>query len=352
MDWLRPRLPAFGGVLVQAEDELSAINMATGAALAGVRAMTATSGPGMALMMESVGNVGAAEIPLVIVDTQRCGPSTGMPTKPEQSDIDMMVYGGNGEFPRIVLVPCDQEDCFELSFQATNLSQRLQCPVFLALDQGIGQDSATMHPFDLDSLEIDNGKRLSAEEVEQIKDYRRYKITDDGVSPWAVPGTPGGMNLVTGNERDEWGLVSTRPDNRRRMMDKRFRKIERARDCLPKARRGGVAGAKIGILSVGMVCGTVREVVERLQAKGLDIEILEPRTLWPVLKETIDFINTHDRTYVVELNYEGQLARIITAEGAPAGKICSIRKSDGTPFKPGALVDEIERRENAHDGHL
>lgn len=349
MDWLRPRLPEFGGVLVQAEDELAAINMATGASLGGARAMTATSGPGLALMMEGVGNLGATEIPLVIVDTQRSGPSTGMPTKPEQSDINMLVFGGNGEYPRIVLAPCDQADCFEISFQATNLSQLLQCPVFIALDQGIGQDSATMDPFDLDRLEIDKGKRLSAEDVEQIEEYRRYQITDDGISPWAVPGTPAGMNLVTGNEHDEWGLVSTRPDNRRQMMDKRFRKIEYARDRLPKARRGGVEGAKVGILSVGMVCGTVREVVERLQEKGLDIEILEPRTIWPVLDETVDFIRKHDRTYVVELNYEGQLARIITGEGAPAGKIRSIRQSDGTPFRPGALVAEIEQREKTLD---
>lgn len=349
MDWLRPRLPEFGGVLVQAEDELAAINMATGASLGGARAMTATSGPGLALMMEGVGNLGATEIPLVIVDTQRSGPSTGMPTKPEQSDINMLVFGGNGEYPRIVLAPCDQADCFEISFQATNLSQLLQCPVFIALDQGIGQDSATMDPFDLDRLEIDKGKRLSAEDVEQIEEYRRYQITDDGISPWAVPGTPAGMNLVTGNEHDEWGLVSTRPDNRRQMMDKRFRKIEYAKDRLPKARRGGVEGAKVGILSVGMVCGTVREVVERLQEKGLDIEILEPRTIWPVLDETVDFIRKHDRTYVVELNYEGQLARIITGEGAPAGKIRSIRQSDGTPFRPGALVAEIEQREKTLD---
>lgn len=352
MDWLRPRLAEYGGVLVQAEDELAAINLATGASMTGARAMTATSGPGLSLMLEGIGNLGATELPLVIVDTQRSGPSTGMPTKPEQSDIDMLVYGGNGEFPRIVLAPCDQEDCFEISFRATNLSQRLQCPVLLALDQGIGQNAVTMEPFELETYEIDKGKRLSAAEVEGLKEYKRYEITADGISPWAVPGTPGGMSLVTGNEHDEWGLVSTRPAVRRQMMEKRARKIDLAHDLMPKARRGGVEGANIGILSVGMVCGVVREAVERLREQDLDIEILEPRTIWPVLDETRDFVNSHDRTYIVEMNHEGQLARIITSQGVAAEKIRSIRKVDGTPFRPGELVDEIGRQECADDRNL
>ncbi len=298
-------------------------------------------------MLEGIGNLGATEIPMVIVDTQRSGPSTGMPTKPEQSDIDMLVYGGSGEFPRIVLAPCDQRDCFEVSFQATNLSQRLQCPVIIALDQGIGQNSVTMEPFDLNDLEIDKGKRLSNEEVAAMATYKRYEITEDGVSPWAVPGTPGGMNLVTGNEHDEWGLVSTQAPNRRHMMNKRSRKIDLAHDLMPKARCGGVEGAGIGILSVGMVCGVVREVVERLEKQGLDIEILEPRTIWPVLDETKEFINSHDRTYVVELNHEGQLARLITSQGVATGKIRSIRKVVGKPYRPHQLVAEILERENA-----
>ncbi len=349
MDWLRPRLPEFGGALVQAEDELAAINMATGAALAGVRAMTASSGPGVALMLEGIGNLGATEIPLVIADTQRSGPSTGMPTKPEQSDIDMLVYGGSGEFPHIVLAPCDQRDAFEIAFRATNLSQRLQCPVIIALDQGIGQNSVTMEPFDMEHLSIDYGKRLSTEDVAEMKSYKRYEITEDGISPWAIPGTPGGMSLVTGNEHDEWGLVSTQAPNRRQMMNKRSRKIDLAHDLLPKANRGGVEGASIGILSIGMVCGAVREAVERLEQQGTDIEILEPRTIWPVLEETKDFVNSHDRTYIVELNHEGQLARLITSQGVPAEKIISIQKVVGKPYRPHQLVEEIQERESSHD---
>jgi 2-oxoglutarate ferredoxin oxidoreductase subunit alpha len=272
-----------------------------------------------------------------------------MPTKPEQSDIDMLVYGGSGEFPRIVLAPCDQRDAFEIAFRATNLSQRLQCPVIIALDQGIGQNSVTMEPFDMEHLSIDYGKRLSTEDVAEMKSYKRYEITEDGVSPWAIPGTPGGMSLVTGNEHDEWGLVSTQAPNRRHMMNKRSRKIDLAHDLLPKANRGGVEGASIGILSIGMVCGAVREAVERLEQQGTDIEILEPRTIWPVLEETKDFVNSHDRTYVVELNHEGQLARLITGQGVPAEKIISIHKVVGKPYRPHQLVEEIQERESSHD---
>jgi 2-oxoglutarate ferredoxin oxidoreductase subunit alpha len=157
------------------------------------------------------------------------------------------------------------------------------------------------------------------------------------------------MNLVTGNEHDEWGLVSTQAPNRRHQMNKRFRKIELAHDLLPKANRGGVKGASIGILSIGMVCGAVRESVERLEKEGVDIEILEPRTVWPVLDETKDFINSHERTYIVELNFEGQLARIITGQGVAAEKIRSIRKVVGKPYRPHQLVEEILEREKPND---
>jgi 2-oxoglutarate ferredoxin oxidoreductase subunit alpha len=350
MDWLRPRLRDFGGALVQAEDELAAINMATGASLAGARAMTATSGPGVALMLEGIGNLGATEIPLVVVDTQRSGPSTGMPTKPEQSDINMLVFGGNGEFPRVVLAPCDQRDAFDIGFQATNLSQRLQCPVMIALDQGIGQNLVTMEPFDLDDLEIDTGKRLTEDELADMEVYKRYEITEDGISPWAVPGTSGGMNLVTGNEHDEWGLVSTQAKNRGRMMNKRARKVELAHDLMPKARRGGVSGASLGIISIGINCGVVREAVERLREQhGIDIEILEPRTIWPVLDETKAFIDSHELTYVVELNHEGQLATLIASQGAARDGMQTIRKVCGKPFRPGQLVSAIVNREYYHD---
>lgn len=345
LDWLTRYLPAYGGIVIQAEDEMSAINMALGAAMTGTRAMTGSSSPGIALMLETIGHLGSAEIPLVIVDCQRAGPSTGMPTKTEQSDFDMLAYGGNGEFPRVVLVPGDPGECFELSVLATNLSQQLQIPVFLALDRAVAQDSATVPPFDLDAVRIEDGKRLSAEEVARLDEYRRYLITEDGVSPWALPGTPGGMSLVTGNERDEWGQVTTAPANRKRMVDKRNRKVETIRGQLPAGRRWGDPSAEIGLLGLGMELGVMTEAHERLTDAGYHVQCLQPRTLWPVPEETVEFVRARKRTYVIEHNAAGQVARMIGGAGAPSERMRGIRKYDGLAFRPMDVVEAVRQGE-------
>ena len=188
LTFLARHLPRFGGIAMQVEDELAAVNMAIGAALTGTRAMTASSGPGISLMQEGVSQAGSAEIPLVIVDCQRAGPSTGMPTKSEQSDLGMLVHGGNGDFPRIVLAPGDPTDCFELAAAAVGLSQRLQGPVYIALDQAVAQNSATVPPFDLAAVALEPGKQMSAEDLAALPEYRRYQVTPDGSSP-CTPGT-------------------------------------------------------------------------------------------------------------------------------------------------------------------
>jgi 2-oxoglutarate/2-oxoacid ferredoxin oxidoreductase subunit alpha len=341
LSWLERRLPEFGGVAIQAEDELAAVNMAIGAAMTGTRAMTATSGPGISLMQEGVSHLGSAEIPLVVVDSQRSGPSTGMPTKPEQSDIGMLVHGGNGDFPRIVLAPATPRDCFELAAAATNLAQEIQGPVYLILDQAVSQDSVTVEPFDIGAIEPAPGKRLSSDDLAAATEYRRYLVTDDGVSPWAVPGTPGGMSLVTGNERTEWGHVSTEAGNRTTMLDKRMRKIELVRDELPLGHRWGDPNAAAGMLGIGMEVGAMEEATERLAAAGIAVSGLQPRTLWPVLDETIEFVRSRQRVYVVEHNAEGQLAHLIASVGAPHERLRSILKYDGIQFRPGELANLI-----------
>ncbi len=341
LTWLERMLPRFGGVAIQAEDELAAVNMAIGAAMTGTRSMTATSGPGISLMQEGVSHLGSAEIPLVVVDCQRSGPSTGMPTKPEQSDINMVVHGGNGDFPRIVLAPSTPDDCFELSVAASNLAQRIQGPVYLILDQAVSQDSVTTAPFAVDAVQLAAGKRLDADDLSATSEYRRYAVTDDGVSPWAVPGTPAGMSLVTGNERNEWGQVDTAAANRVAMVDKRARKIAAVRDDLPLGRRWGDPDATIGMLGIGMELGAMAEATERLAARGFPVSGLQPRTLWPVLDETVEFIRDHERVYIVEHNAEGQLSHLIASVGAPHDRLRSILKYDGIPFRPGALAARI-----------
>jgi len=345
MDWLNKHISPFGGVVIQAEDELSSINQAIGAALTGARAMTASSGPGIALMQESISHCGSAEIPLVVVDCQRAGPSTGMPTKTEQSDIGMLTQGGNGDFPRVVLCPGDAGECFDIAVLATNVAQIAQCPVYIALDRVVAQNTATVLPFDLDGVNLDTGKRLDETALKALEKYQRYAITEDGISPWAVPGTPQGMNLVTGNEHTEWGHVSTEPRNRAAMMEKRSRKMAAIENLLPRAVEWGDADAEIGIVSTGMESGVVSESRDRLLELGTNVRCHRPRTLWPVLDETVAFINRCSRVYVIEHNEGGQLQRLLTGAGGRSELLRGIRKYDGLPFGPGELVDRIRAGE-------
>lgn len=345
MEWLAKRLPKFGGVVKQTEDELSAINMAIGAALTGTRTMTATCGPGLALMQEGISQIGMAEIPMVVVDAQRGGPSTGLPTKPEQSDLNMMIFGAPGDFPRIVLSPGHPEDCFYLTVEACNLAQQYQCLVYLALDQGLSQNLATIEPFDLERVKVDQGRRLDQADLEQLDVYRRYELSEDGVSPYTVPGTPGGLWLVTGNEHDEFGLVSTDPDNRVRQMDKRMAKIEAARPNLPVARHYGPRDAEIGFIGTGLTFGVILEAMERLEAQGLRAQYLQPRTLWPMLDETLEFVERCDRVYVVEHNASAQLMHLLIRQGASGRTLRDVLKYDGTPFRPGELVQRVLQKE-------
>jgi 2-oxoglutarate ferredoxin oxidoreductase subunit alpha len=257
----------------------------------------------------------------------------------------MLVYGGNGEFPHIVLAPGDVTDCFHMAVAATRLSRRLQCPVYLALDQAIAQHSATVAPFDL-AVPIEPGVTLEAADLAERDEYRRYLITADGVSPWAMPGTPGGMNLVTGNERNEWGQVTIEPELRRAMIAKRRRKIAAAAGDLPAARRWGSEDAAIGVIGYGLAVAPLREACERLAGDGLAVAGLQPRTIWPVPDETIEFVRTHRLTFVVEHNDEGQLLHLLAAAGAPLERMESMGRSDGLAFAPGELVRAIGARES------
>ena len=341
MDWLIKWSPKYGGVVRQAEDELSAINMAIGSALTGTRTMVATCGPGLSLMQEGIGQLGMGEIPMVIVDAQRGGPSTGMPTKPEQSDLNLLVFGGHGDFPRIVLSPGNPEDCFYLTIDACNLAQRYQCPVFMASDQALSQNTATIDPLDLDKVVVDQGKRVGPEQLADLDTYKRYLFTEDGVSPYTIPGTPDGMSLVTGNEHDEYGLVSTDPVNRVRMVDKRQQKMESMLAELPRAGRFGDQSSKVGIVGIGMVFGVILEAMDSLADRGIDTQYFQPRTLWPMLDETIDFVNSCDVVYVVDLNAGAQLAGLLLREGADRSRIRNILHYDGTPIRSDEVVEFI-----------
>lgn len=343
LEWMAKHLPDFGGVAVQAEDELSAINMVLGAAYAGVRAMTATSGPGQALMTEAIGLAGVLEIPVVVIECARTGPSTGMPTKTEQSNLNHLIYGGHGEIPRVVLAPGTIRESFELTVAAFNLAEMYQLPVFVLTEQALCQSKATLSPLDPEAVHVERGKFIDGGAV-VFGEYERFAFTPDGVSPRVIPGVPGGMHLAAGSEHDAAGVITEDAQNRARMMEKRMRKLDTMRAHLPKAVRLGVADADIGIVGYGANRGPIAEAVDRLGADGVPVRFLQLRTLWPFPQDEIrDFIRGRSHVFVVENNFTGQLEGLIRSVVGPLEALHSIRKYDGRPFRPIEIIAPIAR---------
>ncbi len=344
MEYLMRSLPSFHGVVRQAEDELAAINMVIGAAYAGARAMTSTSGPGLSLMTEGIGHAGAAEIPIVVADCQRVGPSTGEPTRHEQSDLSHLANLGHGEFPRFILAPGTVEDCFYITAEALNLAERWRLPVILLLDQALCQNAVTSVPFDLEKVRVERTNVLSEEQVKRLEAYRAYQFGPDGTSPYAPPGTPGVHAQITGNEHDEWGHVSVNPVNRLKMMQKRMGKMERARPELPAPRFYGDPKARTGFIGFGSTWGPIREAQERLAEQGTATRFYQARTLFPVPTDTLDeFLRGVDVAYVVEHNFTGQFARLIR-EHLPHhhAKLRSITKCDGFSFRAPEILQRVK----------
>ena len=334
MERLTPRLPKFGGVVKQAEDELAVINMGIGAACAGARVMIATSGPGQSLMTEGIGHAGEAEIPIVIVECQRVGPSTGEPTKNEQSDLNHVVFGSHGEFPRIVVSPSTPTDCFHLSIEAMNLAEKYQLPVFILLDQALCQNSASIPLFDLTKVKIDRGKLANENDLSKLDVYKRYQFTEDGVSVRSIPSQKGGHFQVTGNEHNEFGSVSVDRTNRLKMMHKRMAKLEVAKKELPKGKLFGDKSARIGIIGFGSTYGPIIESIQQLAGVGTKVKYFQIQTIWPMLEDDVKaFLETVDLAFVVESNYQGQLANLIRSALEDSGKVQGITKFDGSSFK-------------------
>ena len=336
-------LPPFHGVVRQAEDELAAINMIIGASYAGARVMTSTSGPGLSLMTEGIGHAGTTELPVVVADCQRVGPSTGEPTRHEQSDLAHLAHLGHGEYPRFILAPGTVEDCFYLTIDALNLADKWRLPVILLLDQALCQNTVTSPPLDLSRARIDRGKLLTAEQLAQLDAYKYYQHTTDGISPHAPPGTPGVVAQVTGNEHDEFGHVSVNPVNRVKMMHKRMGKMELAAAELPVPHLFGSPTARTGFISFGSTWGPIREAQRILEAQGVPTRYYQARTLWPVPVETLrPFLEGVDVAYVVEHNYSGQFEHMIRA-ALPQfhAKLRQLTKYDGFSFRAPEIVRRV-----------
>lgn len=340
--WMIKHIHTFNGLVVQTEDEIAAINMALGAAYAGARSMTATSGPGASLMMEAFSLAGMAEIPIVIVHVQRVGPSTGLPTRPEQSDLDQWVFGGHGDFPRIVLSPGTIEECFSFVVDAFKLAEKYQCPVILLTEQNYGQNFYTVEKFDFSRIVIDRGMRLSQEELLKIKDYKRYAFTDSGVSPRAIPSMKNGIHMVEGNEHDEKGYREEEEETRIKMMNKRMKKLKSAvRDVIPPQFWGN-PDAEVGIIGFGSTVCPIREAMDQLEHRGVPCKYLQIRTLWPFsAPEVEEFMTSCSEVFVVENNFSGQLHGLIQGQGVECSRVQRINKYSGHTFRPIEITERI-----------
>ncbi len=342
--WLAKYFSPFNGVVVQTEDELAAINMALGASYAGARAMTSTSGPGGSLMMEGFGLSGMAEIPVVIVHVQRAGPSTGMPTKNEQSDLNQWIYGSHGDFPRIVLSPGTVEECFEFTIKAFNLAEKYQLPVIVLTEQDYGQNFRTVKKFDLSNVTIDRGKLLNQKDLLRIKEYKRYKFTADGISPRVLPSMKNGLHMVESNEHDEKGYRDEEPENRVKMMEKRMKKLTTIGKDLILPKIYGEREAKLGIIGFGSTFGPIQEAMFQLKEMGISTKYLRMRTLWPFPSQKVGrFVNGCRKIFVVENNYSSQLGSLVKSQVSEDFKIKNIRKYSGQSFRPQEISTGIQR---------
>lgn len=261
MEWLKAELPRVGGIVVQAEDEIAGITMAIGAAYSGVRAMTSTSGPGLSLKTESLGLAGISETPIVIMNTQRGGPGTGLPTKYEQADLNTMINAGHGEIPRIVLAPSTVEEAFYMTAQAFNYAEKYQCPVILAMDLYLSLFKQTVNQLDFSKVQIDRGKLLSDEEAARNNEryFLRYNLSEDGISSRSIPGQLGGVHTANSNEHNETGHITEDPSLRTKMMKKRLGKLDSLQD--PGFEVDGEKEAEILLIGFGSTYGDRKSVV-------------------------------------------------------------------------------------------
>lgn len=338
------------GILVrQVEDEIGVINMAIGAAHAGVRSMCATSGGGFALMTEGLGLSAMAEIPVVAINCMRAGPSTGVPTKTEQGDLWQALGAAFGDFPRVIAAPLDIGDCFTLMPEIFNLTDRFQCPGIVLCDLLLSEGRLSVDPKLIDfNVKIDRGELISSNGDVHDEEYLRYKITESGVSPRAIPGVPGYMHVASSDEHDENGvLISDEYTNhakRRLMMEKRMRKVAGIEASVPPPVLDGPADADVTLIGWGSTDGTIREARAMLSEQGITSNQLQIRWIVPLHGDAIlENLKNAKRTIIVENNFTGQFARYLRSETSfvPDGHI---RKYDGEPFMPHHIVEAVREQ--------
>ncbi len=353
LEWFAAHGKEMGICVRQVEDEISVINMSIGAGHMGVRSMCATSGGGLALMTEAIGLSGMLETPVVVVNVQRAGPSTGVPTKTEQGDLNQAFGASQGDFPRIIIAPLSMTDCFTTPALAFNVSDRYQCPVIILSDLLMAEGNETVDPALLDvEFQIDRGELITAvsgggnRREAAGEPYLRYKDTESGISPRAVPGVPGHLHVAASDEHDEDGVlisdVYTDTVRRKKMADKRSRKMATVLEHLPVPKLEGPLDAEVTLVGWGSTWGVLTEAVEQLNREGISTSHLQIKFLVPFhVTEVSAILGKSRRVIVVENNQSGQFARHLRAETGIVAQ-GHIRKYDGEPFEPKHIVAAVK----------
>ncbi|HTS01400.1 MAG TPA: 2-oxoacid:acceptor oxidoreductase subunit alpha [Thermoanaerobaculia bacterium] len=333
-------LPKMGGTVVQTEDELAAIGAVVGASFAGVKSMTATSGPGLSLMTEMLGLASMAEIPCVIVDVQRGGPSTGLPTKSEQSDLWQAVFAGHGDAPRVVIAASDVEDCFHTTVEAFNISEEFQIPVVVLTDQSIGQRRETLDPARL----VHPVRGRAVPTAEELADYKRYRDTPEGHSPMSVPGMKGGIYQTNGLEHDESGRPASMHLVHEKMNAKRYRKLAPIAEKFQRARRLGPAKADLGIVCWGSSKGAVKEALALAEARGEKVAAFIPEMISPFpVKALESFLASVGSVLVIEVSFAAQFAKYLRTFTTLPEDTIVFKRSGGKNLSISEVDDQIRR---------
>jgi 2-oxoglutarate/2-oxoacid ferredoxin oxidoreductase subunit alpha len=351
-EFLESHQEDYNMIIVQAEDEISAVNMATGAAHAGLRSSTSTSGPGFSLMAEGLGWSGITEAPgPVVILWQRSGPSTGMPTRTEQGDLRFALHAAHGEFPRIIVAPGDAVESFYDTFDAFNYADRYQVPVIVLMDKFLASTYRDMPIFDTNGMKVDRGDILQEADLAKNSEYKRYRFTDLGISARARPGQKGGIFWTTGDEHDEYGHITEAADIRVHMMTKRMRKIELASQVIPESKKATLHGprsAPITIIGWGSTKGAILDGMDELRTSGIETNFLQIRYVNPFPTELVQrTLSSPGRKIAIEGNYSAQMAGLIR-EITGVAVDNKIVKFDGRPFSQNEIYEGV--RDVVKDG--
>jgi 2-oxoglutarate ferredoxin oxidoreductase subunit alpha len=339
MQFLDREIWKYGGTVMQAEDEIAGVGAALGASFAGKKSMTATSGPGMSLKTEILGLAGIAELPLVCVNVQRGGPSTGMPTKSEQSDLFQAVFSAHGDSLRPVLAPISVEDTFGITVEAFNIAEHYQTPVILLSDQEIAQRKETVNPIDSSAYPVID--RLLPTGAE-LADYSRFRLTESGISALSHPGMLGGNYLASGIEHNEQGRPTASGETHALMNEKRFKKLAPLQSRRDLFLVEGDADAPIGLISWGSVAGVAMEALQLARAEGIRVKLLVPKLLYPVAEDVYrDFLKSVQRGLFIEQSHQGQLYRLVQMYVELPGLLKLLNKSGSNPISPIEVLEHL-----------